>query len=382
MERELYALFDSITEEELARFGDSLENVADSVRDERGAASKLADDVLGKAGYEMTGKTIRRHRRAGGKKLAALLLAAALTLAAGGTAAAVGLKFAHKQNVVRRYGYKAADILEDKGAAANITSQNEHFRITCDSVITNGYDCNMLFTIEALDNVGRDIMDDKTGGFSPAMYPNVRAVYKDTGEPINPYGAGGFIGSGGYFDSEEQLPDHTYYFESELMLEGIDTDRELLLTFGETVFDENVENFEEALKHDRGYLPELEGVELTVKLNDQLGTKTFTDAEGNELKMNLIHLSFSLPLDKVKSPVYEETRGVKSAFISFTDKDGTATEPEPLRSYSGYQGVADGGERIVWGADFTEKLLTPESYSEITITDINGEVITVFRPAE
>lgn len=121
-------------------------------------------------------KTRKHSKRFVGFVIAAAVLGAG-TIGAGAYAFA---QFNNRQNVERYLGQETADKLENSGYAMNAVSENEHVRVTLDTVLSDGQSAEMILTLEKLDDKARDMIRQR---------PDIRFSYGDTGEEFVPHGS-------------------------------------------------------------------------------------------------------------------------------------------------------------------------------------------------
>lgn len=101
-------------------------------------------------------KKTRRHS----KRFVGFMIAAAVAASVPVAAIGYGIYVDHKQNVDSYLGAGAADDLENKGLfdGTNI-AENEHFRITKETILSTGNTTSMIVTIEGVDDEGRELLD-------------------------------------------------------------------------------------------------------------------------------------------------------------------------------------------------------------------------------
>ena len=104
------------------------------------------------------------------KKTAAVIAAAVAALAMTVTAGAAAYKaFFHKESVAS-FGIESA--VKDDSTAGAASAENAHMRVTADTVLSDGYTTQMVFTVEALDDTGREYLGrkEKNKSIIPIMY--------------------------------------------------------------------------------------------------------------------------------------------------------------------------------------------------------------------
>lgn len=135
----------------------------------------LADEeYLREAEIQPARKITHRKRRLSAGMVAAAVIAMS-TVTVG--AAAVYNSMFSKDEVNRFYqNDKVGEQLESRGYTVGRTVENEHFRITLQSFVSDDYRGQLVVSAEALDSLGRQYMNDLNGEFS------VDVFYTDTGE--------------------------------------------------------------------------------------------------------------------------------------------------------------------------------------------------------
>lgn len=122
-------------------------------------------------------KQSKCRRRFSAKIVAIAAAAAVMTVTAGAYAVA---KFNNRESVDM---YLAdADKVESNGHVENQVMQNEHVRITLDTVLSDGYNAMVIVTLDALDDYGRNFIKYR---------PWFMLKRKDNGETVFPTGGGG-----------------------------------------------------------------------------------------------------------------------------------------------------------------------------------------------
>ena len=113
------------------------------------------------------------------KKPVCILAAAIITVMGTVTAGETAYKyFTNKDSIENNLGKGSAEKLQKLNLVENQIQESEHFRITADTVINDGYTFNAIFTFEALDDFGEkyliehdmvELFSDDVGGYICAM---------------------------------------------------------------------------------------------------------------------------------------------------------------------------------------------------------------------
>lgn len=181
-------------------------------------------------------------------------IAAALALAI--PAGAVYTQFEHKEVVREYFDDKTADYLEDKGLALNYVSENEHLRITVDTLLSDGNIGSILLTVDGLDSDGINYVEN-TPFFD--MYITEKKDDISNSEKI-------FLEGGGSI-SPDVCTDTQYSLQKELYVCDIDIEKEYVLTF-------------EDRKNDNDLFDE---ISFDISFRTNLETKMFEDKYGRHL---------------------------------------------------------------------------------------------------
>ena len=155
MEERLNVLENDLSMTAADMFADELAEIDDQTEIGDAPKQRILSSVMRKAGFEMKGnmteKRIKRHNR----RFMGFMIAAAV-IVIGSVSVAAYYGFFNKESVA--HFNDDADTLEEKGFAANQVLENEHIRITIDTVLSDGYNGYIIYTTEALDEEGKDIM--------------------------------------------------------------------------------------------------------------------------------------------------------------------------------------------------------------------------------
>lgn len=163
MEEKLARLMNSLTPAEADEFIDSFDTFGESEVSPK-AQSRILSSVMRKAGAEMKEtkniKPSKRHtKRIIGFVVVAALCSAALAV---GASAAVKHFISHKDNALHAYMDNSALIEElDKRAGEPIVCENEHLRLTVDTVMSDDIYIHCTATLEGLDDEGKGFIADR-----------------------------------------------------------------------------------------------------------------------------------------------------------------------------------------------------------------------------
>lgn len=169
-------------------------------------------------------------------------IAAAVALAI--PAGAVYTQFEHKAAVREYFDENTADYLENKGLALNYVSENEHLRITLDTILSDGNIGSMVLTVEGLDSEGLDYIEDTP------FFDMYIAEKKDNISNVDKE----FLEGGGTV-SFAVCTDTQYSLQKDLFVCDIDTEKEYIMTFDDRKNDTDLFN---GLSFDISFKPNLE----------------------------------------------------------------------------------------------------------------------------
>ncbi|MBO6141556.1 MAG: hypothetical protein J6O40_07150 [Ruminococcus sp.] len=139
-----------------------LEKIADSESEGFELTDKLLSKTLRKAGFAMneTKRPIKSRKRVA--FIAAIAAAAALSVTAGAVIARNNMmtKEEHQEKIVERYGEEGASKLDEKGFTSDNAAFSDHFKITEEVNASNGYNTLSLITLEPIDEVGEQFLEN------------------------------------------------------------------------------------------------------------------------------------------------------------------------------------------------------------------------------
>ena len=146
--------------------------------------------------------------------LAAVLIVVVTAVPVGAVGAVVRKQLKNRESAELYLGN--VDLLEESGAVENQVMENEHVRITLDTVLSDGYSAMAIITLDALTEQGRNYINYK---------PNFVLRRTDTGEAMF------FTGSGAMDDWEEQIKTDTIRYYQSIDLKDMDISCEYEMIF-------------------------------------------------------------------------------------------------------------------------------------------------------
>jgi len=255
--------------DELLRFG--------SEELSQAAQNDIISRVTGKAEKEMTDTKIKPKKKIKRRIITFLIAAAVLAVPVG---AAVS-RMAHKENV--EWYLKGSDRIENNPTAVkNYVMQNEDFKITIDSQLSDGHNVMMIRTNEAKNSKAKEML--KNGmGLSGVLYTKAQYADGSDGPNVNNTQAGAMC-TGGYAFGE-----HASSGDAEVVLiscKGIDLKKDIKLTYCQAKGDvEGVEIGDED-NYEEPYLEELEGFEFTTNFSPNVKSVELKSADGKKLVLS------------------------------------------------------------------------------------------------
>ena len=232
---------------------------------------RILSSVMRKAGFDMKENISMKKTRKLSRRMSVIMIAAAMLLIGLVFTAAyrVGHRLEEEEIIRKFYGGNAKAWLDINELNVQQTEQNEHFKITMYSPVSDGIYCNTLWCIEALDEAAQE----QLGGID---FYDFREYYVDTGEEIimnRSYGRGAVY---------EPLNDEFhYYYLHRMMLRNVDISREIELR----IEDKPVYEWQEydfTLK---------DGIKFVVNASPNVETKTIANESGRELLLSPLGIS-------------------------------------------------------------------------------------------
>ena len=194
------------------------------------------------------------------------------------------------------------DMVAASGSVINQVMENEHLRITVDTVLSDGYQALVLVTLDALDDEGRYYVNH---------HPAIMLRRTDTGEPVFPDGGGSIT------NLREQLRSDTvkYYHTIWLMNKELSCDYEMIFySYAKSrLLDENRIPVDSPLEYDFvatvSFAKNVETVELMGTDEEKLTLSQF-DLVSEHEDINLVKRD-SLILDGIPEVVLIKNDGTR-----------------------------------------------------------------------
>lgn len=335
LEKMLGEFFDSADEAELSALG-----VFPDERLDRAASARILSSAERKAGINMNKTkeniTVKRTGRHSRRFVGAVIAAAVLATGAVGAGAYAISQFVHKENVELYMGEQAADKLENIGLALNEVRENEHVRVTADTVLSDGMNAHIIFTVDKLDDAAREQLTE---------IPEMDIYYADTGKDVQPRGINGYSRH-----SEMNEPfDDTFAFRVEIIADGTEyysPTAPLTVSFCPKYFDgEKLIPIEPNL---------YDGIEFEFDLSKNVDTVVLTAEDGRELIMSPFGVSgYDIPSDE------DHWRDPDCIFMIRTDG---SREP-----FTGHGMTSGGSETSGYSSIFVESFYDLDDYIGIEI---------------
>ena len=241
------------------------------------AQNDIISRVTGKAEKEMTDTKIKPKKKIK-RKVITFIVAAALLLPAGAYAAG---RLFHKDNV--EWYLKGSERIEqNESAVKNYVMENEDFKITIDSQLSDGHNVMMIRTNEAKNSTAKEMLKNEMG-LSGVLYTKAQYADGSDGPNVNNTQAGDMC-TGGYAFGE-----HASSGDAEVVLiscKGIDLKKDIKLTYCQAKGDvEGVEIGDED-NYEEPYLEELEGFEFTTNFSPNVKSVELKSADGKKLVLS------------------------------------------------------------------------------------------------
>ncbi len=241
------------------------------------AQNDIISRVTGKAEQEMTITKPKPKKRIK-RRVIAFIIAAAVLLPVGAYAAG---RLFHKDNV--EWYLKGSERIEkNESAVKNYVMENEDFKITIDSQLSDGHNVMMIRTNEAKNSTAKEML--KNGmGLSGVLYTKAQYADGSDGPNVNNTQAGAMC-TGGYAFGE-----HASSGDAEVVLiscKGIDLKKDIKLTYCQAKGDvEGVEIGDEE-NYEEPYLEELDGFEFTTNFSPNVKSVELKSADGKKLVLS------------------------------------------------------------------------------------------------
>ena len=245
------------------------------------ALERMIGSARAKAGIDMNKINISgTARRRIGKRTAAaaaiIFAAALLTL----PVSAVYTQFTHKAAVMGYFSEDTAKYLEDKGLALNHVGENEHLRVTVDTLLSDGHIGNLILTIDGLDEKGSEYVGKKP-------FPHIFISEKGSDEKV-------MFSGGGSLNEQQMNSVNSYSLRMDLQLhelfesEDYSPDKSYVITFAEEVMrpqDENDADKGYTVSYDEGLF---EGIAIEADLGANVEVKELCDETGEKVYLSQI----------------------------------------------------------------------------------------------
>ena len=221
-------------------------------------------------------------RRGIGKRAAriAVGIAAAAVLAVPAAAYAY-TQFVHNAAVQEYFSEESVEYLEEHGLALNYTDENEHIRLTVDTLLSDGHIGSMILTVEGLDEEGLECVQ-------MTAFPEIYLADAQTGEyvKIHENGSPQILGGGTvYF---ETCTETQFTLWKELQLDKIDTDKDYILKFGMNACRNSSEY--KTVHNEYGVLTDnvMEGISFETSFRPNVSIKELESEDGEKLWLSQI----------------------------------------------------------------------------------------------
>ena len=261
--------------------------------------ARILSSVMRKAGFEMkenitVNKTKKKSKRFVGFMIAAAVVA---TGAISAGAYAVYNEFMNKQSVEYYFGEEAVDKLEGMELVINKSCENEHFRVTADTALSDGESAMVVFTIEKLSEETRSLI---------RFLPGIELCYADTGErcPTNGSSFGMFFTKDGDNDPSGDAVAVTLNIAA-----GSDIDLSRMIKI----------KFEDKKEFQSDPNIYYDSMELVLDLSANVDTAVLTSEDGREITMLPFGMS-GVSLSDDEMDMFTDTEPE----IFFITPDGTA----------------------------------------------------------
>ena len=284
------------------------------------AMNGIDDRFIISAGRE---RAVRRGRIIKLPMKIAAGIAAAIVLAV--PAGAAYSKFIHESSVREYFTEESAEYLDENGYALNLVDENEHVRVTIDTLLSDGHNGNMIMTVDALDEEGQELVN-RNGRRMP-----VPVASGEDGEEIMLMGGGAI---------HEQSSETSYGIQTDMQFDfsGIDITREYTVRFVsyETEYDADKDTYETPWVSGV-----FEGIEFTLCFAPNVDTAEFTDTDGDSITVSQI--------------------GYYSDELAVSEKLGTKNNNDDITFYKKFSPLGDKADVV--SASYDRSHETPYSYA-------------------
>lgn len=240
------------------------------------AQQGIISRVTGKAEKEMTDTKIKPKKKIK-RKVITFLVAAAILLPTGAYAAG---RLFHKDNV--EWYLKGSERIEqNESAVKNYVMENEDFKITIDSQLSDGHNVMMIRTNEAKNSTAKEMLKNEMG-LSGVLY--TKAQYADGSDGPNVNNIQGAMRTEGYAFGE-----HASSGDAEVVIlscRDIDLKKDIKLTYYQAEGDaEGVEIGDEE-DYEEPYLVKLDGFEFTTNFSSNVKSAELKSKDGKKLVLS------------------------------------------------------------------------------------------------
>lgn len=221
-----------------------------------------------------------KHKGFGRRSVSAAVAIAAAVALMTVSAGAVYTQFSHKAAVQEYFTEESIKYIENKGLALNYTDENEHIKLTLDTMLSDGHIGSMILTIDGLDEAGLECVQKRA-------WLEIYLTDAQTGEyvTIHDNGSPEIIG-GGKVDFDACTATQ-YTMRRELQLDQIDTDRDYILTFGMNTLDSS-EYKAERDEHQVLTDNVMEGISFETSFRPNVAVKELENENGEKLWLSQI----------------------------------------------------------------------------------------------
>lgn len=186
-------------------------------------------------------------------------------------------QFVHKAAVQKYFTEGSVEYLEEHGLALNFVDENEHVRLTVDTLLSDGHIGSMILTIEGLDEEGLQCVEKQP-------FEEIYLKDAETGEYVVLHDNGSSELVGGGEVDHDTCTGTQYTIRRELQLDQIDTDKDYILTFGMNARDPNAERDEHHVLIDNV----MEGIEFATSFRPNVAVKELESEDGERIWLSQI----------------------------------------------------------------------------------------------
>lgn len=278
---------------------------------------RLTQSAKGKDSIVMSKKTKLRR-----PFVTAAAIAAAVTLTVSAGAAAVSIM--HRDNVDGYLGEGAAEVLESQDITAQPSAQNEFFKVTADTTVSDGTIAVMVLTIEGINEEGQLYIDKSTYG--PVSKINIGR----TGQP---------------YDPNDTIPIPSYGYTQAVNGKNVQPGTcSVLLSID---MEEDLEPVDIIVKCVRGEEMVLSGIDLT----ENIDYTEFVSEDGDAVKVTPLTLS--------------GTKRIVDCTATLITADGERYETDMTQASSSSPNDTDYISHIIFG-----EVINPDDYTALELDGV------------